>query len=144
SSATILVGGACVISMCAMLSIANGAEGDQVATASQVFRYDEKGRRDPFVPLVKDGRLIASQSSRSSGETPVLYGVLWEVGGRSIALINDVEARVGDMIGEYKVVEIREDAVVLESGGESVVLKISFDKPPSLSPHAAPKGGEDL
>jgi hypothetical protein len=70
----------------------------------------------------------------------VLYGVLWDPGGKSIALINDGEARVGDVIGEYKVLEIRKDSVVLANGGEPVVLEIAYEQAPK-SPSGAVTGG---
>ena len=73
---------------------------------------------------------------------PVLYGILWDPGGNSIALINDGEVKVGDAVGEYLVKEIRHDAVVLENGGEPVVLRMAFDTPPSKLPPGATKGGE--
>lgn len=95
------------------------------------FRYDAKGRRDPFAPLVRDGHIVSMSSGmRGDSSKPVLYGVLWDPSGNSIALINDGEARVGDAVGEYHVIEIRKDAVVLSSGGEPVVIELAFDAPP--------------
>ena len=101
------------------------------------FMYEAKGHRDPFVPLVKDGRLIgASQDHPTDGVTPVLYGVLWDPSGNSIALINDAEVKVGDTVGTYVVQDIRQDSVVLSrDGGEPLVLKLAFElSPPSPSP----------
>ena len=59
---------------------------------------------------------------------------------RVIALINDGEARVGDAIADYKVMEIRKDSVVLANGGEPVVLEITFEQAPK-SPSGAVTGG---
>jgi len=61
----------------------------------------------------------------------VLYGILWDSAGNSIALINDTEVKVGDTVKGYRVTEIRQDAVVLTNGGEPVVLQIAFETPPS-------------
>ena len=103
------------------------------------FRYNAKGRRDPFVPLVRDGQLVSvSQSAPMESSRPMLRGILWDAGGHSIALINDLEAKVGDTIGDYQVQEIRHDAVVLTNGAEELVLEISFEAPPS----SATTGGE--
>ena len=104
------------------------------------FRYNGKGRRDPFSPLVRDGRIVAVTGSGRESSQPVLYGVLWDPDGNSIALIDDGEARVGDAIGDYKVLEIRTDSVVLANGGEPVVLKIAFEQAPK-SPSGAVTGG---
>ena len=72
----------------------------------------------------------------------MLYGILWDPGGNSIAMINDGEVKVGDWVGQYQVKEIRQDAVVLDSGtaAEPLVLKIAFDAPaPAVG---TTKGGE--
>ena len=93
--------------------------------------YDSKGKRDPFVPLVRDGRIVdvgSGSLAPGSSSTLMLAGVVWDPGGRSIALINDTEVMVGDTIGEYKVAEIRRDSVVLVRNGESVVLRMMFEQ----------------
>ena len=93
--------------------------------------YDAHGKRDPFVPLVRDGRLVSSAGSPSSVATSselLLSGILWDPTGRSLALINDTEAKVGDTIGGYRVTEIRPDAVVLVRDGKPLVLQISFEE----------------
>lgn len=108
------------------------AEAPEPSNTSSPFRYDAKERRDPFVPLVRNGQLLdAPAGTHASLTAPVLYGIFWDPDGASIALINDAEAKVGDMIGEYKVVQIRQDAVVLSNGGEPLVLEIAFDGRPS-------------
>lgn len=101
------------------------------------FVYDSKGRRDPFSPFVRDGKLVTPQKGMASMSRPVLYGILWDPGGRSLAMINDAEVRVGDSVVGYDVVEIRKDAVVLSGDGELVVLQIEFDTPPSKDSHGA-------
>ena len=108
------------------------------------FSYDPAGHRDPFVPLVRDGRLVgvASPETAVDAARPVLYGILWDPGGRSLALINDAEVKVGDTIAGYRVKEIQEDAVVLDSGGVPVVLEIQFEPPPSSLSPGRTTGGE--
>lgn len=100
------------------------------------FRYDSKSRRDPFSPLVRDGRMVGvMQTHTIQTSRPVLYGILWDAGGQSIALINDIEVKVGDTVGTYRVVEIRKDAVVLSDGREPVVLQLAFEP---VAPGQAP------
>ena len=114
---------------------------DGSAEVKAPFRYQAKGKRDPFFPLVRDGQLISSsQPALVESAVPVLHGIMWDPYGQSMALINDLEAKVGDAVGEYRVIEIRHDAVVLSSGGEPVVLQISFDVPPP--PSGTSQGGE--
>lgn len=110
-------------------------------SAERPFRYDAKGRRDPFLPLVRDGQFVhvtgADSGFTSSLGATTLSGILWDAGGNSIALINGTEAKVGDSVDGYQISEIREDAVVLTNGGEPVVLQITFDAAlPELSPGA--------
>ena len=112
------------------------------------FHYDAGGHRDPLIPLVKDGRVINAMSGASfESSKPILYGVLWDPKGSSIALINDVEAKVGDLVGDSRVLEIRQDSVVLGNGGEQLtVLQMNVETPPAeLSSGAstgASTGGE--
>ena len=97
------------------------------------FRYGAAGRRDPFVPLILNNRLLGA-GDRHSGDSskPVLRGILWDPRGQSIALIDDLEAKVGDAVREYHVRSITKDEVVLEGeGGQSVVLQIAFETQPS-------------
>ena len=96
--------------------------------------YDAKGKRDPFVPLVRDGRMIAIAGEVPSASAPVdlslplLGGILWDPAGRSIALLNDKEAMVGDAIGGYQVAEIHPDYVVLDQEGRRVTVRMTFDQ----------------
>ena len=122
----------------------SAAKAEPPADPGLPFRYDSGSRRDPFMPLVKDGRLVAAGPGvRLEQSTPVLYGILWDPAGRSIALVNDTEVREGDRIGEYEVKEIQHDAVVLYNGGEEpLVLTIAFDAPPKPSPDTT-TGGAD-
>ena len=92
--------------------------------------YDSKGKRDPFVALVREGRFVGTAGTFSSGSSVSglqLAGILWDPGGNSLALINDTEVKVGDVVGEYHVMEIRQDAVVIVREGKPVVLHMSFD-----------------
>lgn len=95
--------------------------------------YDARGTRDPFVPLVRDGRMISVTgeelpSAEIDLSLPVLGGILWDPVGRSLALLNGREHLVGEMVGSYQVVEIHQDHVVLEHDGHRVTLQITFDE----------------
>ena len=131
-----------MLSILAVVSAVVAVEAAEDSKKNEPFHYDAGGRRDPFVSLVRDGRLVATQGLRIESSKPVLYGILWDPGGNSIALINDGEVKVGDMVGEYRVKEIRNDAVVLDNGGEPVALTIAFDALPSKPAPGTTKGGE--
>jgi len=99
------------------------------SSETKSFSYQPKGHRDPFIPLVLNGKMVGA--GLLGGNRPTLNGILWDQHGRSIAMINDTEMKVGDTLGEYRVKEIRRDAVVLQSGANTVTLQISFETAPA-------------
>ena len=101
------------------------------ATAEEpaVSSYDSKGKRDPFVALVHEGRFVGGGGTLASASQPSdlqLAGILWDPSGRSIALINDAEVTIGGMIGDYQVVEIQQDTVTVMREGKPITLQLSF------------------
>ncbi len=97
--------------------------------ANQQFRYDAKDRRDPFTPL--DARLSGAKGGPGMSVKPELFGILWDPRGSSIALVDELEVKVGDPVRDFHVQEIREDAVVLKRGEEQLVLQIGAVEPES-------------
>ncbi len=117
-----------IVALSAAWGLGAMAQGD--AASDGAFVYEPKGRRDPFVPLVRDGRLLGRPRDPGAltGLQPILYGILWDRDGKSIALINDQEVNVGDAVGSFQVEQILPDSVVLiREGGESVVLELAFE-----------------
>ena len=106
------------------------------------FRYEPGDHRDPFIALVREGRVVVETMGMRSDTSLILHGVLWDPGGHSIALIGDAEVKVGEMVDGYRVMEIRQDAVVLSDGGEPRVLQITFDAPPTATAPGATTGGQ--
>jgi len=112
--------------------------GSALATDQNTWVYDSKGRCDPFIPLVREGRVVPCDSrpgaagEEGKASVPTLGGILWDAEGRSIALINGGEAKTGDTVDGYRVSEIHRDEVVLTRESEHVVLRIGFGdaKPP--------------
>ena len=90
--------------------------------------YEANGKRDPFVPLLRDGRFVGSAGSPSTAHPSdlLLTGIVWDSAGGSFALINETEVAVGDTIGGYQVIEIQRDAVVLVRDGKPLMLQMSF------------------
>jgi len=112
--------------------------GSALATDPNIWVYDSKGRCDPFIPLVREGRVVPCDSrpgtagDESKTAVPTLGGILWDAEGRSIALINGGETKTGDTVDGYRVSEIHRDEVVLTRESERVLLRIGFGdaKPP--------------
>ncbi len=78
----------------------------------EVYTYGGIGRRDPFRPLTDD------EESGPRFEELTLQGIIYsDAPGKSLALLNDVSdrvhrARVGDVLGDSRVLEITPDRVV--------------------------------
>lgn len=79
----------------------------------EVYTYSGENRRDPFRPLT------AQDAMGPRFEALTLQGIIYSTGrGRSIALLNDSDGRVyrvrvGDMVGNSRVIEIGPVRVVL-------------------------------
>lgn len=108
------------------------------ASGAAQSSYESSHQRDPFIPLVHDGRFVAVSGGLPGGSAASdvhLAGIVWDPAGSSLALINETEVKVGDQIQGYQVMEIREDAVVLLKDGKPLVLQLSFEPlPPSQEP----------
>ncbi|MBI3319376.1 MAG: hypothetical protein HYZ89_02155 [Candidatus Omnitrophica bacterium] len=115
--------------------------------------YQAKDARDPFIPLVREGRVVTipgGSGGLMNASSMILSGILWDPSHQSIALINDEEVKVGDTIGGYQVTAIRQDAVVLVRDGKSLVLQLAVDDQGTLQPprsgggksHRTEPGGE--
>lgn len=80
-----------------------------------VASYDAAGQRDPFVPLTAaSATQIGPQFSRMR-----LTGVFVGAGGNSLAVLEDPAkrghfVRVGQQVGNARLIEIRPDAAVFE------------------------------
>jgi len=112
----------------ALIAVAFSAPAWAAEEPSHASGYEPKDRRDPFVALVREGRFIGGADAGGADYSALsLAGIVWDPAGRSIALINDTEVKVGDSLGEYEVQEIRSDSVVLVREGKPLVLQMLFD-----------------
>jgi hypothetical protein len=101
------------------LWLALGYAGNLLAAPQYV--YDSGKRRDPFIPLT--GEEDASGSSSVVGSVK-LEGIIYDPGERSVAILNGNTYRVGESIGETKIVKILKDHVVISIEGEEKELWI--------------------
>jgi len=84
----------------------------------QIFKYDAKGKRDPFVPLV------GVERAKKSGLEDVvsiddikLEGIAVGPGGKKTAVINGKMLKEGDKVGVVEIRKIDKRAVTLVVGG---------------------------
>jgi len=91
------------------------------------FVYDAQGKRNPFIPLVTpEGRLLKlDKQSASSVEGLTIEGIIYDKTGRSFAIANTLVVGVGDMVGDYRVLEIQENKVIFIKDGESLEVELT-------------------
>lgn len=92
------------------------------------FIYEDKGRRNPFIPLVTpEGRMLKlDKQETASSEGLTMEGIIYDKFGRSFAIVNTEVVGIGDSVGNYQVLKIFEDKVVFIKDGEP--LEVEFTK----------------
>ncbi len=87
------------------------------------FKYEAKGRRDPFVPLVgKEISSVASLMTISSIADLKLEGIATGPKGKNVAIMNGEMVKERDRFGELEIKKITKKAVtVLITGAEYIV-----------------------
>lgn len=85
------------------------------AIESEDFVYDSKGKRNPFIPLIsqKAGITAAGLENVQTVDDVNLEGIVWDVHGDSIAILNGVIVKKGEVIGNVKIKEIKAKTVTL-------------------------------
>lgn len=96
------------------------------AQDEEPFIYNDKGRRDPFFPLVDEhGKYRLDSGLPYSADQLNLSGILWDPQGKSSALINDEIVPVGESICGFKIVDIAKDSVTLSKDGREFTIRLS-------------------
>lgn len=88
------------------------------------FAYDSKGKRDPFMPLVTSQGYIVNIEEELLVADMNLEGIIYDAGGRSMAVINGKVVKAGGNIGRYTIKEIEKDRVVLTRDEEESILEL--------------------
>ena len=91
------------------------------------FVYDARGGRDPFIPLItKKTRFATGLENIQSIDDIALEGIVWDPGGDSIAILNGIILREGEVVGDVKIKSIDRKSVSLFVN--KVAHKINFVK----------------
>jgi len=92
------------------------------------FVYDNKGKRDPFIPLVTpEGRLLKLDKLDTASPGGLsIEGIIYDKSGRSFAIVNTEVVGIGDFIGAYQVLKIFENKVVFIKDG--IPLEVELTK----------------
>ena len=86
--------------------------------------YDEVFRRDPMQPLVDARGNIISSVGLHSGL--VVQGIIWSEGSEEArtALVDDEFYVQGDIVGPYRILEIRSDGLFAQSEDKTVFIPL--------------------
>lgn len=106
-----------------------------LATLSSVFAqgeftYNDKGKRNPFIPLVTpQGRLLKlDKQDTASLQGLAIEGIIYDKFGRSFAIVNAEVVGVGDPVGEYQVLKIFENKVVFIKDGQPLEVELNKEE----------------
>lgn len=100
--------------------------GSLVFAEEVLFKYNAKGRRDPFIPLISEsGGYVSDAYEASAAEDIRLEGIVWDDVKGSIAIINGEIAKEGDALGSIKILKINKDNVIFDIGGNSVKVDLN-------------------
>jgi hypothetical protein len=86
--------------------------------------YDDKGKRDPFWPLLSASGTIINYGEDITPQDMVLEGIMSEGGGQYTAIINGNIVKTGDAIGSFKIDRIEPRTVFFEKGSEKFELNL--------------------
>ncbi len=92
---------------------------------SQVFKYESRGKRDPFVPLIgQDKAAAAGLIDVTSVEDIRMEGIALRADGKRTAIINGELTKEKDKIGEVEVIKIDPKSVTLLISGKEFKVKL--------------------
>lgn len=118
----------------AFLLILNSA-----SVIGDVIRYDNGGRRDPFVPLVgADGKV---QEVQLTAKDLNIEGVVFDPNGGSLVLIDGDFYKEGDSIGQASIISIMKDRVILSQSNQEKIIWLRDEVVDKKEP-AIPKAPE--
>jgi hypothetical protein len=96
--------------------------------AQQVFIYDSKAKRDPFIPLVtSDGRLLKLEQEEGV-KGLLLEGIIYDKFGLSCAIVNGEVVKIGDWAGDYQVLKIEKNKIIFIKDGQMTELELKKEE----------------
>jgi hypothetical protein len=100
-----------------------------ICFAEEQFIYSSKGKRDPFVPLVTpEGSYVVDLEEIGSAADIRLEGVVYDPQGRSIAIVNGIVIKEGDIIKGFELIKIETDRIVLSKDGELYMVRLQKER----------------
>lgn len=94
--------------------------------ACESYRYESRGKRDPFVPLIgTDKPSVVRLEDVTSIEEIILEGIASEAKGRRAAMINGRILKKDDKVGDVEIKKIGERTVTLLISGKRCDIELS-------------------
>ena len=90
--------------------------------------YDDKGKRDPFWVLVNPAGNLVSYETDLGMTDLSLEGIMVGTNGENLAVINSKVVKVNDAIGQFMVLRIKKDSVVLSKDQQNFELKLKKEE----------------
>ncbi|MFA5146052.1 MAG: hypothetical protein WC515_01555 [Candidatus Omnitrophota bacterium] len=109
----------------AFILVATFAVSIRLAESEDRFRYEARGKRDPFVSLVgPDKTVVASLEDIVSITDVNLEGIAVGSNGKRVAIINGEMTKEGYSAGMLQVKKITNKTVTLAIGGKSYDINL--------------------
>lgn len=96
-----------------------------LAVETRPFKYDGKGKRDPFVPIFSgESKAYNTLESIEAPEDLMLEGILWDPRGSSAAIINGSILKEGEAANNIRVLKITPKSVYVVINDKTCELKL--------------------
>ncbi len=93
--------------------------------AADDYKYESRGKRDPFVPLVGMDRPTVSKLEDATSIADVkLEGIVSRSGGKMAAILNGQIVKEGDRFGDVEIRKIAKKAVTIVMGGKNYAIML--------------------
>lgn len=97
--------------------------------AQEEFRYNSQGKRNPFIALVTaDGRFLQLDQESEKRQEMLLEGIIYDKYGVSCAVIEGQVVKTGDTLGDYQVLKIEKNQVLLIKEGQIKALELQKEE----------------
>jgi len=121
SARTLMTGAVCVAVVVACALLAEAQRG-----AGAAHRYEARGKRDPFVPLLGQGKASAVPSLADviTVDDLFLAGIARDGSGKARAFLNGELVGEGAVVGVVEIVTIESKGVTLLVGGKEYTITL--------------------
>lgn len=97
-------------------------------SAQETGMYNLGEKRDPFIPLVtSDGRLLSLKEKEAVGGLS-LEGIIYDEHGLSYAIVNGRVVKIGDGIGDYRVLKVEKNKVIFVKEGQAMEVELKKEE----------------